>query len=157
MKYVNYYSSPVGKITMISDGKMIERIFVDGQKYVRVNGVLKRQKLPVFDVLTSWFDDYFKGNVPSMKVPLKMVGTEFQKRVWEELLNVPYGKTTTYGQIAINLGLGKNYSRAVASATGHNPFLIIVPCHRVIGQDGKLTGFAAGLEVKERLLKIEGK
>lgn len=157
MRYVDYYDSPVGEIIMVSDGTYIEKIFLKGQRIRQVKDELERKDLPVFGKLKTWLNSYFNGDNPDNKIPIKMIGTDFQRKVWQELLKVPYGKTVTYEDVAVGAGYDKRHCRAVAQAIGHNPLLIIVPCHRIIGKNGSLTGFAAGLEAKEKLLKIESK
>ena len=99
--------------------------------------------------------EYFKRERKEFNLKLEIIGTEFQKRVWRELLNIPYGKTLTYNQLAINLG-DKKVIRAAAAANGANPLPIVIPCHRVIGSDGNLVGYGGGLEVKQKLLELEG-
>ena len=116
--------------------------------------------LPVFEQTIRWLDIYFKGERPDFMPPLKPVGSDFQKDVWNILLTIPYGKTMTYGEVASIVAAKRNIPRmsaqAVGGAIGSNPIAIIVPCHRVIGANGKLTGYAAGLYKKQKLLEIEG-
>ncbi|MBR6163209.1 methylated-DNA--[bacterium] len=99
-------------------------------------------------------DEYFKGKRKTFSLPLNPKGTPFQKRVWEELRKIPYGKTVSYQDIALRLG-NKNLTRAVGGANNKNPIIILIPCHRVIGKNGTLTGFACGVDIKEKLLKLE--
>ena len=108
----------------------------------------------VFDAFKQ-LKEYFKRERKEFNLKLEIIGTEFQKRVWKELLNIPYGQTITYNQLAINLG-DKKAIRAAAAANGANPLPIVIPCHRVIGSDGNLVGYGGGLEVKQKLLELEG-
>ena len=115
--------------------------------------------LPVFDDTRRWLDIYFEGKEPDFTPKLCPEGTEFRQQVWQELLNIPYGKTTTYGtlskQIAIQLNKQKMSAQAIGGAVGHNPISIIIPCHRVVGANGTMTGYAGGIWRKEYLLKLE--
>ena len=116
--------------------------------------------LPIFAQTRRWLDIYFSGRKPDFTPALKMCGTPFRRRVWEILLTIPYGKTLTYGEIACliacNTGTKRMSAQAVGGAVGHNPVSIIVPCHRVLGANGSLTGYAAGIDKKTRLLQLEG-
>lgn len=120
----------------------------------------KERQLPVFELAARWLDMYFAGKKPDFTPPLSMRGTRFRRDVWEILLTIPYGKTVTYGEIADRIskrrGGGRVSAQAVGGAVAHNPISLIVPCHRVIGADGSLTGYAGGLERKARLLELEG-
>lgn len=111
------------------------------------------------DLTKKWLDIYFSGNIPGFLPPVALNGTDFQLRVWSKLLKIPYGKTVTYGElakeIANEMGKAKMSAQAVGNAVGKNPIAIIIPCHRVIGADGSLTGFAGGLEIKKELLMLE--
>ena len=112
-------------------------------------------ELPVFDATRQWLDAYFAGTIPQAMPPLMFRGTAFQQHVWAELLTVPYGQTVTYGDIARLIGCRS--AQAVGGAVGRNPISIIVPCHRVVGSDGSLTGYAGGLDRKRALLQLEQK
>ena len=116
--------------------------------------------MPVFNMTSRWLDLYFSGNEPDFMPPLKMQGTDFRQAVWKILLDIPYGKTMTYGEIAARLarerGLKAMSAQAVGGAVGHNPISIIVPCHRVIGAAGKMVGYGGGLDRKIALLEMEG-
>ena len=116
--------------------------------------------LPLFAETAQWLDLYFGGSVPDFTPPLSPQGTSFRRKVWEILLGIPYGKTMTYGEIAAEIaraeGLSRMSAQAVGGAVGHNPIAIIIPCHRVIGADGSLTGYASGLDKKRFLLTLEG-
>lgn len=154
------YDSPLGGLTIVEKDERITALVLDGQKYrekhmpAEVNMCAPGQEGAVLDSVCKWLDAYFAGRKPeSGQLPLALEGSAFYQQVWRELLQIPYGTTTTYGAIARRLG---SSARAVGSAVGHNPISIIIPCHRVIGADGSLTGYAGGLENKIRLLKLEG-
>lgn len=161
MEYTYHYKSPIGSMTMSSDGEALTGLWFDRQKYFgsTLTEVSENKKLPVFEETIRWLDCYFRGEVPDLVPKLKLEGTEFRKQVWEILLTIPYGQTMTYGdiakQIAEQKGIVSMSAQAVGGAVGHNPIGIIVPCHRVIGADRSLTGYAGGIEKKIRLLQIE--
>lgn len=151
MQYIYHYKSPLGGITMASDGTSLTGLWFDGQKYF-AEGLAETaaaQNLPVFDETVRWLDIYFGGRRPDFTPPLNLEGTAFRKEVWQLLLQIPYGQTTTYGKLAAQLaahnGLKRMSAQAVGGAVGHNPISIIVPCHRVVGTGGSLTGYAGGL------------
>lgn len=146
--------SPVGPLTLVSDGEALTGLWTE--KNAPKPGELA--ELPVFDMTERWLEIYFSGREPDFIPPLSLSGTPFRMRVWKLLLGVPYGALTTYGALADRLrAAGVRASpRAVGGAVGANPVSIIVPCHRVIGADGSLTGYAGGLETKKALLRIEG-
>ena len=142
------YQSPIGIITLVSDGESLTELqFTKGQ------GLSENQNLPVFAETRRWLDLYFSGIKPDFTPPLNPQGTLFQQRVWQELLTIPCGQTTTYGTIAKCLNCRS--AQAIGQAIHHNPIAIIIPCHRVIGADGSFTGSAAGLEIKQQLLQLE--
>ena len=152
MNYLYKTVSPVGELTLSSDGKNLTGLWLAGQKYFAApSGEYK--ELPVFELARKWLESYFFGSEPDIKIPLAPEGSDFRKAVWNRLLEIPYGKSTTYGDIAKKLGAS---ARAVGGAVGHNPISIIIPCLRVLGAGGKLTGYAGGLENKVKLLGIEG-
>ena len=164
MEYTQRYMSPLGGVTLACDGERLTGLWFDGQKHfgstlnnneeLRINN--EEFSLPlVFDEVRRWLDIYFSGREPDFTPPLSLKGTPFQQRVWKELLTIPYGQTVTYGELARRLGCRS--SQAVGGAVGHNPISIIVPCHRVVGADGSLTGYAAGLDRKRTLLELEQK
>ena len=162
MLYTCFYKSPLGGITMASDGTALTGLWFDGQKYF-AEGLTKTaaaKTLPVFDEAVRWLDIYFSGRRPDFTPLLNLEGTDFRKKVWQLLLQIPYGQTTTYGELAAQLatyrGLKQMSAQAVGGAVGHNPISIIVPCHRVVGTGGSLTGYAGGLAKKLALLKLEG-
>ena len=153
------YASPVGELTLASDGTALTGLWLEGQKYFGGTSGEElapgRPDLPVFQAARAWLDRYFAGEKPSpAELPLAPAGTPFQRAVWEKLQAIPYGAVTTYGALARELDGAS--PRAVGSAVGRNPISIIIPCHRVVGADGSLTGYAGGLERKQRLLTHEG-
>ena len=159
MNYTCKYNSPIGEINLASDGQNLIGLWLKGQN-MPTEEMECKEDLEVFIKTRKWLDEYFKGIEPTQNIPLKLEGTKFRKEVWDILLKIPYGKTITYGDIAKELakrkGVKKMSAQAVGGAVGHNPISIIVPCHRVIGANGKLTGYAGGIDLKEKLLKIEG-
>lgn len=161
MTYLYDYNSPLGKITMASDGEALIGLWFEGQKYFKasVKGECKKKSLPIFDEAIKWLDTYFSGNEPDFTPKLLVTGTPFRKAVAEIMLTIPYGKTMTYGEIAKKIakinGTEKMSAQAVGGAVGHNSISIIIPCHRVVGTNGSLTGYAGGTERKIELLKLE--
>ena len=161
MDYVWHYDSPLGGITLGSDGKALTGLWFDGQEHYAVTlpSQAEHRRLPVFDETCRWLDIYFSGRAPDFTPELALHGTPFRKAVWDILLTISFGKTMSYGEIAERLarqmGISRMSAQAVGGAVGHNPVSIIVPCHRVVGADGSLTGYAGGLERKARLLEIE--
>lgn len=161
MLYTYQYSSPLGKIIFASDGISLTGLWFDGQKYFDTSILNESEKinLPVFEETKQWLDIYFGGRAPDFTPKLNPEGTPFRKSVWDILLTIPFGKTMTYGEIADKIaaqtGIRKMSAQAVGGAVGHNPISIIIPCHRVIGSDGNLTGYAGGIDKKAYLLKME--
>lgn len=160
MQYTNEFTSPLGKIFMAADEIGLTGLWLEGQKYFArgLDKNCKKCELPVFAETKRWLKIYFSARKVDFTPPLHLIGTQFQMRVWKILQKIPYGKTTTYGQIAKQIATprGKMSAQAVGGAVGHNPISIIVPCHRVVGADGSLTGYAGGIERKAALLKLEG-
>ena len=158
--YLSYYQSPVGKITIASDGENLIGLWIEGQTHFETkhkNELVQNDSIELFKTIKNWLDDYFFGNKPKITdLPIKLIGTDFEVAVWKLLCKIPYGSTTTYGdiakQIAKHLGKEKMSAQAVGGAVGRNPISIIVPCHRVIGSNGKLVGYAGGLDLKHKLL-----
>ena len=156
-----YYDSPLGKMIMTSDGESLTGLwFTEKSRYADENAAaLTERDLPVFRETARWLDVYFGGGIPAFTPPLLLRGTTFRKAVWDILLTIPYGQTTTYGAIAAALaeerGVPRMAAQAVGGAVGHNLVSLIVPCHRVIGADGTLTGYGGGLDRKARLLALE--
>jgi len=162
MQYTTTYDSPVGKLLLAADDVGLTGLWLEGEKYyaLGLDAEHEAREVPVFDQARQWLDVYFTGREPDFMPPIHMLGTPFQKEVWELLRKIPYGQTTTYGalagQIAKQRGLERMSAQAVGSAVGHNELSIIVPCHRVVGGNGSLTGYAGGIGKKIALLKLEG-
>ena len=161
MMYVKEIDSPVGPLTLASDGAALTGLWIAGQKYYAstLPKEVKREDCPVFRLAEQWLADYFAGKTPRVQVALAPEGSQFRQSVWNILRSIPMGATMTYGQIAKQLEAqtGKTVSaQAVGGAVGHNPISILIPCHRVLGSDGSLTGYAAGVAVKRQLLQLEG-
>ena len=161
MQYTGKYKSPLGNILLAADEKGLTGLWFEGQKYFArcLDKEHEEKNLPVFRDAKRWLDIYFTGKEPNFKLPLHFTGTSFQNEVWEILYTIPYGKTTTYGEIARLLaqkkGLAQMSAQAVGGAVGHNEISIIVPCHRVVGASGSLTGYAGGIDKKIKLLELE--
>lgn len=160
--YYCTYESKIGLLYLISDGESLSGCYLEGQKYFlnNIDNYLLNEELAIFVKSKAWLEKYFNGENPSIyEIPLNFNGTEFRKIVWEVLKEIPYGEIVTYRHIAEKIakakGLKTMSSQAVGGAVGHNPLLIFIPCHRVIGADGSLTGYAAGLENKRFLLNLE--
>lgn len=164
MVYSTKYISPIGEILLASDGDSLVGVWMEGQKYYisTVNEeMVEKKDLPVFIKTTKWLDEYFAGNKPNIsELPLDPKGGEFRKNVWDVLCHIPYGELTTYGEVgkkvAEKMGKESMSGQAVGGAVGHNPISIIIPCHRVIGSNNSLTGYAGGIDKKIKLLKLEG-
>lgn len=162
MQYISHYRSPLGDLLLAADDTGLIGLWFEGQKYFALHLDKEREEraLPLFERVKEWLDLYFSGKKPDFSVPLHLIGTEFQKEVWEFLLAIPYGQTTTYGEIAGKLaarkGLPHMSAQAVGGAVGHNPISILVPCHRVVGANGNPTGYAGGIDRKVKLLTLEG-
>lgn len=161
MTCINHYNSPLGGITLASDGENLTGLWFDGQKYFGT-GLPKQvetKALPIFGETKRWLDIYFQGKEPDFIPLLSFETTPFRKAVWQILLAIPYGQTMTYGEIAGRIakqkGLAHMSAQAVGGAVGYNPISIIVPCHRVVGANGSLTGYAGGIDKKIRLLTLE--
>ncbi len=161
MEYIHHYDSPLGGITIASDGKAITGLWFDGQKYFAdtLDKDFEEKELPVFEQTDQWLNIYFSGNAPGFTPSLKMKTTPFRKAVWEIMLTIPFGQTMTYGMIADRIakqkGLSRMSAQAVGGAVGHNAISLIIPCHRVVGANGSLTGYAGGLDRKVKLLSLE--
>ncbi|MDE7479430.1 MAG: methylated-DNA--[protein]-cysteine S-methyltransferase [Lachnospiraceae bacterium] len=161
MQYTNYYNSPLGGITLASDGEALTGLWFDGQKYFgsTLSEKQEQKELPIFEQTDQWLDIYFRGNVPDFTPPLSLQASSFRQSVWKIMLKIPYGQTTTYGAIAKELAVQKGLERmsahAVGGAVSHNPISLIIPCHRVVGSNGSLTGYAGGIDRKVQLLTFE--
>lgn len=161
MQYVNHYESPFGDILLAADMAGLTGLWFDGEKYYanHLDPEHEEKNLPVFEETKRWLTIYFSGQEPDFTPLLHIIGSPFQLSVWKILQKIPYGKTMTYGEIAKVIakqrGLPHMSAQAVGGAVGHNEISIIIPCHRVIGTDGSLTGYAGGLDKKEKLLQLE--
>lgn len=161
MEYIHYISSPLGKILLSGTENALTGLWLEGQKYYAgtLSQPCEEKSVPVFEEASRWLDLYFSGKLPGFTPNLAPKGTSFRKEVWEILLSIPCGRTMTYGEIARILadrrGLAHMSAQAVGNAVSRNPVSIIIPCHRVIGTDGSLTGYAGGIDKKEKLLALE--
>ena len=176
MEKAYHYRSPLGGITIASDGEALIGLWFDGQEHfgstlgeadgaaIPADGTAEADadRPAVIDETVKWLDLYFSGKRPDHTPKIRLIGTDFRKRVWEKLLTVPYGQTTTYGELAAQLAdAGKGSAakvasaRAIGGAVARNPISIIVPCHRALGAGGSLTGYAGGIEKKAALLELE--
>lgn len=162
MKYIKRYSSPLGELLLEAEEEGLTGIWFDGQKYLKTERFMEAIEQDTEDLkeTAGWLDRYFAGDIPDTMPRLHLVGSVFQKSVWEILLTIPYGETITYGEIAAQIaaqtGKQRMSAQAVGGAVGKNPIAVIVPCHRVLGKQKKLTGYAGGLDRKRALLFIEG-
>lgn len=161
MTYTAKYNSPLGSVLLSADDAGLIGLWFEDQKYF-ASTLPREHILQETEILTEarrWLDIYFSGSEPDFTPPLNPAGSDFRKAVWQILLQIPYGKTVTYGQIANQIAKMKNLSRmsaqAVGGAVGHNPISIIIPCHRVVGTNGNLTGYAGGIDRKVKLLETE--
>jgi len=153
-EYKNCYTSPYGQLRMTSDGEYLTRLEFSDDPCTETN------EPGIFGETVRWLDCYFSGGIPDFTPSIRLIGTPFRQEVWDILKTIPYGKTMTYGEIAKLIadrrGMAKMSAQAVGNAVGSNPVSIIVPCHRVIGEGGKLTGYEFGLDKKSALLCLEG-
>lgn len=161
MQCISHYRSPLGKMILSGDERGLTGLWFEGQKYASLyfGEEWEEKELPLFSHAKKWLDIYFSGKMPSFALPLCFEGTAFQMEVWKILCSIPYGKTVTYGEIANRLakekGIRRMSAQAVGGAVGHNKIAIIVPCHRVVGKNGSITGYAGGIDRKTALLKLE--
>ncbi|HIS87565.1 MAG TPA: methylated-DNA--[protein]-cysteine S-methyltransferase [Candidatus Caccenecus avistercoris] len=163
MIYTSTYTTPIGDVLLASKNNELIGLWFEGQKYY-LNSINEEMQVKneeeILKKTKNWLDRYFKGEKPSIKeIKINPIGSNFRKEVWKILCEIPYGSTITYKVIAEKIakerGLKSMSAQAVGGAVGHNPISIIIPCHRVVGSDGKLTGYAGGLDKKEYLLKLE--
>lgn len=164
-EYICHYASPIGALTIASDAESVTGLWFDGQKYDRrtlspdAEDTGDGSGLLVLKKAGEWLDRYFAGENPEPELPLRPQGTPFQQEVWELLRQIPYGRTATYGALAQKIsrahGNARAYAQAAGNAVGRNPISIFIPCHRVLGADGGLTGYAGGIERKRFLLRLE--
>ncbi len=163
MMYITDYKSPLGSILLASDGVALTGLWFVNQKHFgsTLSSKNEQRELPVFEAARVWLNRYFAGEETGEIPAIHLQGTPFQQMVWEILLAIPYGATTTYKSIATEVayrrGLSSMSAQAVGSAVGRNPISILIPCHRVVGSDGSLTGYAGGLKRKLALLQLEQK
>lgn len=161
MQYITYYQSPIGNILLANDEIGLTGLWFDvGKNYAdHLDLEYEEKETPVLKQTKEWLTIYFSGKEPDFLPPIHMIGTPFQLSVWEILQKIPYGKTVTYGEIAKEIarmrGIPRMSAQAVGGAVGHNNISIIIPCHRVVGTNGSLTGYAGGLDKKEKLLTLE--
>lgn len=161
MLYYKKLASPLGEITLRSDGEALTGLWFADDKHYGAKDIAGAAlaDLDVFMQAEAWLAEYFAGREPKVSVPLKLQGSEFQMQVWRLLQDIPYGRLVTYGNIAKKIaaqkGLARMSAQAVGGAVGHNPLCIIVPCHRVVGANGSLTGYGGGMWRKVRLLELE--
>ena len=162
MQYISRYHSPMGGILLAGDGNGLTGLWFEGQKYFAygLGSEYEAREVPVFEETRRWLTAYFSGRKPQNQVPLHFLGTDFQKEVWKILCTIPYGRTITYGKIAARIaaerGISHMSAQAVGGAVGHNKISVLVPCHRIIGTNGSLTGYAGGIDRKVKLLELEG-
>lgn len=150
------HPSPVGELLLTGDGEALASLSVPGRRGAPGPGPAEARDDSAFAEVRRQLDAYFAGRLTDFRLGFLASGTEFRQRVWEALDTVPYGTTTTYGALAARIGASRAAVRAVGGAIGANPLLIVRPCHRVIGADGTLTGYAGGLACKQQLLTLEG-
>lgn len=162
MTYTHSYDSPIGRILLASDGSGLTGLWFENSRYFAeglTGQTAEKNDLPIFAEADRWLDTYFSGKKPEFLPPLHACGSDFRRDVWQILLKIPYGHTRTYGDIAAELaaerGLPGMSAQAVGGAVGHNPISIMIPCHRVVGANGSLTGYGGGIGRKVRLLKLE--
>lgn len=166
MDYTQHYQSPLGDMTLASDGTNLiglwfekSRYFEEGLSDKKSDKKMERDPLPVFEEAVRWLDIYFSGREPDFMPPLHVRGSDFRRRVCQILLEIPYGHTRTYADIAAQIaserGIPRMSAQAVGGAVGHNPISIMIPCHRVVGTNGSLTGYGGGIQRKVKLLELE--
>ena len=162
MTVTGHYTSPLGEILLAADERGLTGLWLEGQKSdpAGLPAAHGERRTPILAEAARWLDVYFSGQEPDFLPPLHPIGSPFQKDVWSILLEIPYGQTTTYGEIARRLaarrGLPRMSAQAVGGAVGHNEISILIPCHRVVGANGSLTGYAGGIDKKMKLLELEG-
>lgn len=162
MTSIQYYHSPIGRLLLSADEIGLTGVWLEGEKYFAHGLPADRREActPILADTKRWLDEYFSGKEPDIMPPLHPIGSPFRQAVWQILRRIPYGKTVTYGEIAREMarqkGLPKMSAQAVGGAVGHNEISILIPCHRVVGAKGNLTGYAGGLSRKIQLLTLEG-
>lgn len=161
MEYIHHYNSPLGGITLACENGALIGLWFDDQKYFAdtLGTEYEERNLTVFEETDRWLDIYFSGRAPDFTPPLVMKTTPFRKSIWEIMMTIPFGQTMTYGEIAEKIakqnGLSRMSAQAVGGAVGHNSISLIIPCHRVVGTNGSLTGYAGGIDKKIKLLEME--
>lgn len=161
MQYTSHFESPIGGILLAADRVGLTGLWFDGEKYYanHLDPEHEERDMPIFEDVKRWLTIYFSGHEPDFMPPLHMIGSPFRLAVWEILRKIPYGKTMTYGEIAKIIakqqGVSRMSAQAVGGAVGHNEISIIIPCHRVVGTNGSLTGYAGGIDKKVKLLNLE--
>lgn len=159
MKYISTYLSPCGTILLSAEGKFLTGLWFEEQKLSYEYDLYCSKNLPIFEQTKKWLDMYFAGENPNFYPKIKLSGTKFQTEVWNLLREIEYGSVITYNEIAKQIAkrrkIEKMSAQAIGQAVGKNKILIIIPCHRVIGSDGKLTGYAGGIDKKIKLLELE--
>ena len=160
LNYISYYQSPIGNMLLSANTIGLNGLWFEGQKIIQSSHEQYQEKeIALFKQVKTWLDIYFLGKKPNFSIPLYLIGTKFQKEIWQILCGIPYGQTTTYGEIAKQLakkrGIVRMSAQAVGGAVGRNNIAILIPCHRVIGVNGSLVGYAGGLDKKTKLLKLE--
>lgn len=162
MQYIFHYNSPIGGILLAADDIGLTGLWFDGEKYYCDNLDKEHceKETAIIRETKRWLDIYFQGKEPDFMPPLNPIGSEFRQQVWEILKKIPYGKTITYNDIAKEIakqkGLKRMSAQAVGGAVGHNEISVIIPCHRVVGTNKSLTGYAGGVDKKFKLLELEG-
>lgn len=162
MLYKTYYDSPIGKLTLVSKDENLCGLWIEGQKYYlgKINeSIFENDDIEIFKLAKKWLQRYFNSDKPDFNIPLKPEGSDFRQAVWKILCEIPYGKVVTYRDIAQKIakqqGKNKMSAQAIGNAVGHNPISIIIPCHRVVGTNGSLVGYAGGIDSKVELLEHE--
>lgn len=163
MLFISHYTSPIGKLLLAAREDTLTGLWIEGQKYYPGSfreEVILDSSFPTLQAAKDWLDRYFAGERPDItQLNLAPTGSNFRKQVWHILCRIPYGQVTTYGEIAAQIaaqrGLSAMSAQAIGGAVGHNPISIIIPCHRVVGADGSLTGYASGIDKKLHLLRLE--
>lgn len=162
MQYTTSYQTPLGQVLLAADETGLTGLWFEGAKHygAGLDPEHEEKEMPVFDTVRKWLKMYFDGQEPDFLPPIHMIGSPFRIRIWEHLLKIPYGQTMTYGELAGRIaeerGIARMSAQAVGGAVAHNPISIIIPCHRMVGTDGSLTGYAGGIPKKAGLLKLEG-
>ncbi|MDE6881958.1 MAG: methylated-DNA--[protein]-cysteine S-methyltransferase [Lachnospiraceae bacterium] len=162
MQYTTKYETPLGSVLLAADETGLTGLWFDRARYYAAGLAAQHEEkeMPVFEKVRTWLDLYFAGKRPERLPPLHMIGSPFRVRIWEMLLQIPYGQTMTYGELAAQIakerGIERMSAQAVGGAVAHNPISILIPCHRMVGTNGSLTGYAGGIPRKIELLILEG-